>query len=468
MSDFYSRVASASLKKETTVNTPVVPDTFFSLNDEDISAEYPYTSATPVKNNRAINIKAVKNGIPAPSGSVNVNIEPKNWGHFINGVYGGVSSGNYMPISSASASFSVGETVTGGTSTETAVVSLDSDSEYLILTSASGEFTDAETITGGTSGSTATVTEFDTTVFGHAGTMPSANTVSYTLQVNYVDNAIRYIGTRFTGIDSVAQSENIITAGVQIMAQGQFRHAKVTAVTTAAAGSNTITVDQTYGIIATDSIKLYRPGTGFLDFSASNVKIHTIDSITNTTSFVVTNLETSTAVGDLIMLAPQTASYTVGNEFSWIGGSHGDIGAAVGSLSTDCLEDFTYVVSSEFESRHCATGADFEDLFPNALVQKGFTASGNFVISYQDEDFYRSLRLNTLQAFRIRSIGDLIGSTGMENECHFTFPSVQFDTYQTNVGNDDIVKEDIPFTAFDDSTTGYSSRALLINDVASY
>jgi len=69
------------------------------------------------------------------------------FGHFMNGVFGGVVSGNYMPITSANGDFTVGETVTGGTSAKTAtVVVSDSERNYLLVSSPSGDFTDGAII----------------------------------------------------------------------------------------------------------------------------------------------------------------------------------------------------------------------------------------------------------------------------------------------------------------------------------
>lgn len=466
MTEVYANICSASLIKEVTANTPLTPTNFFHLNDEDIAFEYAYTPAMPVSANRAKNLRAVKNKIAAGEGTINVNVDPKTWGHFLNGIYGGVTTGRYLPISSANGTFTVGETITGGTSSATATVALDSNGEFLLLTSPTGTFTAGETITGGTSGFTATVTTYSASVYGHVGTLPDSSFITYTLQINYLDSAIRYFGVRFHGLDAVAQNDNVITAGIKVMAQGQFRHAKVTAVTNSGAGSKTITLDQTLGLVTGDTIKLYRPGTGFLDFSASSVKTHTA-TVASTTTITVTDLQTSTAVGDLIMLAPQTASYTTGNEFQWIGGSIGQLGNAIASLATESMEDFTVVVDTEFEQRHAASGTLMKDRFPSAILEKGCTGSGTFKAYYNDEDFMRLSRLNTAQAFRIKSTGDVITGT-LYNMIWFTFPQVQLDPYQTNLATDKIMDEEIPFTAFYDSTAGYLTRGVLINDVSSY
>lgn len=467
MTEVYSRICSASLIKEATANVPLTPTNFFHLNEEDIAFEYAYTPAMPVAANRVKNLRAVKNKILSGKGTLTVNVDPKTWGHFLNGVFGGVTSGRYLPISGANGTFTVGETVTGGTSSATGTVALSSNGEFLLLTSPSGTFTAGETITGGSSGFTATVTTYSATVYGHVGTLPDSSFITYTLQINLLDSAYRYFGVRFGGLDAIGQKDNIITAGIKVTAQGQFRHAKVTAITASGAGTKTLTLDQTLGLVAGDSIKLYRTGSGFLDFSASSVKTHTVATVASTTTITVTDLQTSTAVGDLIMLAPQTASYTTGNEFQWIGGSVGYLGAAIASLAAESLEDFTYIVDTEFEDRHAATGTLMKDRFPSAVLEKGHVGSGTFKAYYNDEDFMRLQRLTTPQAFRVKSTGDLITGT-LYNQIWFTFPAVILEPYQTNLAEDKIIDEDIKFTAFNDTSTGYFTRSVLINDVAAY
>lgn len=469
MAELYSKLASASLKKETTANAPQIPDTFFGITNEDLSAQYNFSNASSISGSRAINQRRVKNVIPAPAGNMNINVEPKAFGHFINGVYGGVQSGNLIKISSASAAFTVGETITGGTSSETATVVAEHNGEYLIVSSPSGSFTDGETITGGTSSSTATVDAYDSTVYGHFGTLPDNSFDSYTLQFNFDQAAIRYMGVRFHKIDALGQSDNIITAGIGCITQGQFRHAKVTAVTTTGSGTKTITVDTTYGLVAGDSVKLFRIGTGFLDFEASSDKVHTINAVTGDTTFTITDLETATAVGDLIVLAPQTPpNYSVGNEFAWIGCSTAKTGDDIDNLSTADIEDFSFVVNTEYEARHAANGNNLKYRFPKKLPAKGTMSSGTFKLAYEDEEFQSKLRDSTALALEVKSEGDEIGSTDINNELRVVNPEIYLNPYQTNLGEDAIVDEDVPYTAFENNAQGYLTRMILVNDVASY
>lgn len=69
------------------------------------------------------------------------------------------STGKRVKIKNATGQFTVGETVTGGTSSATGVVYKDFGDSLVLYgcSTAAAGFTDAETLTGGTSGYTATV-----------------------------------------------------------------------------------------------------------------------------------------------------------------------------------------------------------------------------------------------------------------------------------------------------------------------
>lgn len=467
MTDFYSRASSLLIKKETTANTAVIPNVSIPFDEESISVEYGVQATQPVAGDRTLNQRAVKKAIPAPAGDLKLSIEPKTFGHFLNSCFGSLTSGNYLPFTGASGSFTVGETVTGGSSAKTATVVV-STADYLLVSSPSGNFTTGETITGGSSGKTATVTAFDTSVFGHQGTLPAAPLPSYSLQLNFADSAIRYMGVRFDAFDQIALANNVMTATVKVMAQSQFRHAKVTAITTSGS-TKTITVDQTQGLVATDTIKIFRPSTGqFIDLNGSGVKTEAITAVTSTTQFTLATLTTTTAVGDLVMLAPITPSYSIANEMPWVGGAIGQLGNDVTSLTTAPLEDFTLVVDNQLEERHTASGTLLENRFPATLIQKGLIGKGSFKTYYQDETLMSLVRQNTPQAFKLKSLGDLIGSTSLNYEVRWTFPTVLFDPFQTPITKDNVVENAVPFQLYKDFTQGYACRVLVVNTITSY
>lgn len=469
MPETYSRLGSVLIKKETTENTAVIPNVSVPINDEDIADDYSPIASTPIQASRAMNQRALSKAHPAPAGSMNLNIEPETFGHFLNGLCGGLSSGKYIPLSGITGTFTVGETITGGTSAATATVVYYYPGGFLLVSGGAGTFTAAETVTGGTSGATATVTKYAATVYGHCAILPNEIDVTYTLQKNYVDRAVRYMGVKFHSLDSLAQSDNVMTAGIKMTARSAFHGAYVTTAVTAGAGAKTILVDQTQGLVNADSIKVYRPSTGaFLDFASAGVKTHSIGSFVAETSIAITNLETSLAAGDIIVLAPITPSYSVQNEFTWIGGSQIQLGATRLTLADIDAQDYTMVIDNEVEERHAAQGITFADRFPSDILQKGFTANGSFTLHNENENYRSLLRKNTTRAIELDTQGGVIGATTFNYELKVLFTNIQFQANDLPLSADDIVNEEVPFDSYYDTTAGHCARILLVNDITSY
>lgn len=466
----FSREGYLAIKKETTENTAVTPDVFIPMMSEDITTEYQPVTATPIVGSRVLNQNDIPNMIAPPTGTLTVLLEPQTAGHFFNGCYGDEAVGTLVEISSLSGDFTVGETITGGTSTETAtVVATSTEGDYVLVSSLSGDLTVGETITGGTSSETATVVSGVTGRTGHEFTAPKASLDTYTVEIGYQNEVRRFMGVRFNQIE-FSQTDNIIQGAVGVLARSAFHNAYVTAAVTSGAGSQTINVDQTTGLVASDTIKVYRPGTGYLDFSAASTKTHTIDAVSSETAFTITNLETSLQVGDLIVLAPQTPSYTTDREFSFIGGTEiaieDDITTAV-SASCASVEDFTISLVNTLEPLHTACGTNFVDRFPSRHVLAALEGTGSFTRTYTDQTFIDKLRKNRDQAMYLKTVGREIGSTGTNYEMRVFFPNIQFDNFDANLDTNSVIKEEIPFTGYE-STDGYFQKVLLVNDTASY
>ena len=467
MPETYSRTGSLMIKKETTTNTAVIPDVALPINSEEITDSYGWKPAMPVQGTRSKNLRAVCDKILAPVGPVELNVEPKSFGYILEGL-GDLTTGVYFKSSDAdNGDIAVGDTIDNGSTGTGTVVAIDTVNDVILASGVSGDWATGDTI--GNSGThTSTLGTFSATVNGHLHRLPADITNTFTIQRNLADRAYRWAGARFHALDGLGQSDNIMTATAQVMAQSSFRHARVKAAVTAAGGSQTITVDQTQCLVVGDSIKVYRSGTGFLDFSASGVKTHTIDTINADASIVVTALQTTLAEGDLIMLAPITPSFTVDEEFCWVGGSTMSIGATTGALSTFDAQDFTMVLSYELEERHAASGTNIRNRMPSNILQKGLEGSGTFTLHNENEDFYRHYRINTPQAIRLQMTGNEIASTGVYYQLAVTFAEIQFDQYEIPLSQDDIVNEEVPFTGLEDSTNGWFAQVLLVNDVASY
>ncbi|OGM05594.1 hypothetical protein A2125_02240 [Candidatus Woesebacteria bacterium GWB1_43_5] len=464
MAELYTRRGTGSLKKQAAVGTPVIPNTYFKFNSEDISVDFPYVSLEHVAGNRANMMEVADGKIPAPAGSIDLNVEPKTFGHFLNGLCG-LTSGTYVVVSNIVGTFNTTGLVTFVGSGATATPTYIGDN-YILFGTITGTPVNTDTLSQAGSGATADVDTYESGTIGHASKLPANLSTYYSLQFNYVDSAIRYFDVIISGME-LLQTNNVLNAKLSIKALGVFRHAKVTAVTSSGAGSKTITVDQTLGLLATDTIKLYRPGTGFQDFSAASTLTHTVDSITDSLNFVVTNLQTATAVGDLIELAPQTATYSTVTPFTWDGGSEVQAGDAYASLASEKIEDYDFTIENDWEERFAAEGPDFEDRFPSAFLQKGVIGSGTVKRYYEDEDFMRKLRQNAVSAVKLTSQAAIISAV-LRYRLEVFFPQVQLEQYDTNLTVDDIMPEELAFTAFYNSTRATIFEILLVNNVASY
>lgn len=473
MANSYSRLGYMALKEETTENTAVTPDVFIPIMSEDITVEYSVSPATPVATKRQLNLRAIDNLIAPPTGTISTLVEPKTFGWFMKGVYGDLTSGQLLNISSLSGDFTVGETLTGGSSSETAtVVATSTEGDYVLVSSASGNFTVGETVTGGTSSETATVVDFDTTRYGHLGSAPQSSLPTFTVEIGYEDFAVRYTGLRFNSFEPVAQAENIITADVGVVARAALSAAKVTAQVSSGAGAKSIPVDQTQGFVASDTIKVYREGTGYLDFSASGVETHTIGTVDSANlELDVTNLETQLEIGDLIVLAPQTTTYDVVKEFSWIGGSNARVAANITSAiaaSCDDVEDFELNIVNTIEPYHQACGTEFADRFPKLHVLAALEGSGSFTKTFTDPVELARLRENEELAAEIEHVAGEIGSTGLNYSLSWRVPKFILDPFNANIEENTVISLEMPFTMYDAPDDGYFTTGLLINDETSY
>ena len=468
----YSRNAYFALKEETTENTAVTPDVFIPIMSEDIVTEYGSNPATPLTDNRVLNIRPIQNAIPAPEGTVSLQVEPKTFGNLLKGVYGSVTTGEYMAISSVSSGpFQVGETITGGSSAATATVdAVSQEDDYLLLSSVTGgPFTDSESISGGTSSASATVDAYDSSVSGHEFKAPQSSLPTYTVEIGLENEAYRYTGVRISGIDSVSHSDNIITCDLTLTSRAEYKHGYVTSSVSSGSGSKQIPLDQTTGLASGDSIKIFRPDSGFQQFDSNNT--NSIDSVDNENQITVTNLDTALEEGDLIVLAPQTASYTTDKEFAFIGGTtitiDDTISSAVGG-TTYSIEEFDFSMANAIEPRHGADGTDLVNRFPAKNILAGLTGEGSATRAYVDMTFLDRLRKSRETAINVKHEGNEISSSGINYTLDWRIPDGVLTSFNPSVSEDDVVVEELGFDIYSGEDEGYFTKALLVNDTSSY
>lgn len=468
----YSRLSYMAIKQQVSDSLAVKPDIFLPFLSENISVEYQPVIATPVSATRVANMRPVPSAIPSPTGNITIEIEPKNLGWLLKGAYGAVVTGIYLPISGASGDFEVGETITGGTSTETAVVvAVSKERDYLLVAAPSGALTAGETITGGTSTETAVVTSYEATRFGHEFIAPQYGLPAFTLEFGYLNEAIRYVGATFNSFN-LSQNDNKIVAEIGVTALSQYAHSKITAGVSAGSGTITIPVDQTTGLVAGDIIKVFRPSTGeFIDITSAGVQTKAIATIPNENSVTISDLNVNILEGDRLVIAPQTPTYDISKELTWVGGAlakmaNDNMGLA--GATGVCIEDFNLNLLNELEPRHCASGHNLVNRFPAKLHLKKIEATGNTTKTYVDVRQYIKLRNNDSVALAVEFVGSNIGSTQFKEEFKVRVPNIQFQNFAPNISEDALLEQQIEYVAFDAPNAGYYQKALLVNGINGY
>lgn len=471
----YSRLGYFALKTEVTENTAVIPDVFLGITAFDVVTDYLSNPSSPIFMDRNTKINPVKGPIDAPQGTVGIQIEPKGVGYFLKAVFGAVTSGRYFPISSVTGTFAVGDVVTGGTSAATAtVLAVSSENDYLIMGAPTGTFTAAGEAITAPGGKSATLGVNASTVYGHEFKAPQTTLPTFTVEVGYDDMAVRLTGVRFPSINSLTQDDNIMGMELAVFAMAEFKHARVTTAVTSGAGAKTIPLDQTLGLVATDTIKVFRPSTGaFLDFASSGVKTHTIGSVSAGASVAITNLQTSLAVGDLIVLGNRTPSYSLAKEMSWIGGSVARVAdtmtlALTASAALANIESFEMAITNEMEARHAALATGVAGRFPSKNHLKGFMGNGTLRRAYLDQSFLDRLRNATKTCLNIRHTGDQIASTSVYYTLDWRMPNCIFSSWQPAFESDALLEEEMPFDFYRETSPAYTSKALLVTDATTY
>lgn len=465
----YSRLAYFAIRAESAENTPLLPNVYLGPKAVDVVTQYKSMPSSPILGVRDIQINPVKAAIDPPEGTLTIQVEGKGFGYLLKAIFGSVNTGRYFPVSGGSGTFTVGETITGGTSSATAVVvAFSAERDYILVSSISGTFQAAETLTGGSSSATAVLGTFSTSVYGHEFKAPQNSLPTYTVDVGYLNEAFRLTGVRFNSITSLKQEDNILTAEIAFTARAEFKHARVLAAVTAGS-TKTITLDQTQGLTTSDTIKVFRPSTGaFRDLNGSGVKTSSISSIVSETSITIPTLTDTLAAGDLLMLAPATPSYALAKEFSFIGGCvirlADSITSAIAATGAS-IEDFELALENEIEGRHGANAANMAGRFPTANHLKGLTASGSLTRAYQDMTMLDRVRNQTQTALQIRFTGDQISATGMYYTLDLRLPDLRFNPFQPPLDEDNVLDEEMEFTVYRDSSAGYTAKALLVTDL---
>lgn len=88
----YSKLGYLMLKPETTGGTAVLPDTGIELLAESIVVNWDHTAANTIAGNRSLNNRAVANRVGPATGSIEIWAEVNRAGHFLHGLFGDPST----------------------------------------------------------------------------------------------------------------------------------------------------------------------------------------------------------------------------------------------------------------------------------------------------------------------------------------------------------------------------------------
>lgn len=84
----FSKLAYGALRKESTANTPLYPNVWFELLNEDMQVNWDHTPVNTIAGNRSKNLRPVKNKVGPFKGSFETWVEPKSFGYFLNSCLG--------------------------------------------------------------------------------------------------------------------------------------------------------------------------------------------------------------------------------------------------------------------------------------------------------------------------------------------------------------------------------------------
>lgn len=337
----FSKLGYVMLKKETTAGTAVYPDVAAEILSESIEMNWDFTASETIAGNRSLNLRPILNRVGPAEGTIEVLADPKTLGHWFTGLFG-----------------------EGTDLTLNAGVAFQHDFESL-------------------------------------------NTLqTYTMDVKLggEDYVKRFFGVRVASAE-VGIEDNKLKLTFSFSAQRVFTNARVT---TAVSSGTALELDQTSGLTTSDTI------TVFDQTDMSEHEDLTISSITDENNLVVSTISQSLAENDIVVIAAQTPSYDLGDEFIWSGGAEVYVGTGANGIQNlnakTNVEDFTLTVTNELEPRWAATGIDVVDRMPANILLKGVSVEGSFSQFHTDPQMMDFLRSNEQLTLRVDFIGDAIDS----------------------------------------------------------
>jgi hypothetical protein len=414
----YSKRGAAALKKQSSADTPVRPDTFFELlSKSGLDVDAQIVSSSPLKNSRSKNQRANKGKINAPSGTIKFTAEPKTIGHFLNGIYG------------------------------------------------------EDSVSSGTAGSTTYYTHVWTETLS-AAAIPIYTLDFYQYDIGTRGLTERYYGCRF-GQLMIDENNGVLEGSVSIMAQGAFIVEEIGTATTAT--GTTVILSKTAGLTTSDTLILGWGTANEEEVTISNINA---DGVTLTVSATANNH----AQGDRCVIKPQTASFTLGKQFTFYGGTTTGsnalqgggskmlYGATLGAATNVLyIESFGFDFGQELEARHAAGGYTHTDSYPRVILQKGYEATVKFSQYFQSPEFQNVVRRREPIAAIFEAHAGNIDSAATNLETlKIEMPEIYIKPHAIDLGEDEILNEQMEAVIYSSASNGFVTRFTVVNTVADF
>ena len=482
----YSRLGYLMLKKETTAGTAVYPDTAIELLSESIVVNWDFTSSETIAGNRSKNLRPILNRVGPATGTIEVLVEPYTFGHFLTGLFGEATDSTLEASTVWQHDFEPGNTlktytmdvkVAGedyveryfGVRIEGIEFSIeDNKLKATISVQAQRAFTNARVTTSANSGTalvvdqTSGITTSDTIAVldrGNPGTALAEYTVSAV--VSETTLTVSTIGVQLDVDDivvitaqspSYTMSNELVFSGgcTASLAAGANGVQNLTATTNVEDVSISITNDLEARWAAT--------GTDVIDRFPANILVK---GVTASGSF--TQFHTDPEFLDMLRENEQA---TLRFDFDGVAISSASAAAATATVETDGAETIAATIDAAGEA-----GNDYAIIVEQGTSTLSAALSGKLItvtlasVAGNNTTTLVATAINGLSGITSSSTGtDLVTTTDNPDKINFgsgrdanetdllrlEFPDVRFQPFNANLGNDDIVNEEISFTAYRD------------------
>jgi len=500
----YARLGHLVLKKETTAGTPVYPDTFLELLSEDIVVNWDHTPSNAIAGNRSMNMTAIKNRIEPIEGTIEMLIEPTGFGHIMTGLFGaatdttldsGVSEQHDFEPQNTLQTYTMDVKMAGegyvtryfGVRIASVQFSIDENKiKASIGIMAQKAFTNARVDTAASSGTalvldqTSGLTTSDTIQVLDADD-PSTTIAEYTISsITDENNMVVSTISDTLAVDDIVvikaqtpsysqANEFIWSGGAQAsIANGAHGIQNLSAYTNLEEFSLTVTNDLEARWAAT--------GNDVIDRFPANILVKSV-----AVEGSISKFHQDPEFLDMLRENEQT---TLRIEFLGDALAANSAVAATANVETDGSDQLAVAIDSAGEA-----GNDYAIIFTTGNGSLTASLSGKLITVNLDATTGNNT--TTLVAAAIDGLSgvscpttgsDIVTTADNSSKIHFSggrdanevemlridLPNVRLKPFNANLGNDDVIQEEIDFTAYRDENDGREVEMRLRNATASY